>query len=133
MANSTTVTMTTGRLTREPEIRETTAGKKVTNMSVAVNQWDGKQEVAEFQTWVLWGSDAEYVCKYASKGEYVSLVGYSKTREWENKEGQTVKVSEFWARQVVLCGKSGKEKSSGGDFDVMESVKKKASGADLPF
>lgn len=145
MANSISVTMTTGRITREPELRETKTGKKVTNVSIAVNQWNGKEEEAEFQTWVLWENDAEWFCKNAKKGGYASMTGYSKTREWENNDGQTVKVVEFWANKSVLCGGSSAAKSgddsrearpSGGKkepAEMMNYLSKKAGSADLPF
>ena len=135
MANSVSVTMTTGRITREPEIRETKTGKKVTNVSIAVNQWNGKEEEAEFQTWVLWEKDAEWFCRNAKKGGYASMTGYSKTRSWENNEGQTVKVVEFWANKAVLCGggASAPKSESSGDSSMLDSLAKKAGSADLPF
>lgn len=81
-----------GRLTQDPELRNTSTGKSVTNMTVATNRvWtDGngtKQEQTEFHNCVLWGKLGEIAAQYLSKGRRVYAEGRIETRDWTGQDG----------------------------------------------
>ena len=44
----------TGRLTRDPEMRVVSDNKRVTQFSIATNEYRGGQEQTEFHTIVTW-------------------------------------------------------------------------------
>jgi single-strand DNA-binding protein len=80
----------TGRLTRDPELRDA-GGHKVCEIGVAVNgskkvgdEWVDK---ANFIEVVLWGRRAEIVAEYLSKGSRVAVNGELDYQSWE-KDGQ---------------------------------------------
>lgn len=81
-----------GRLTRDPEVRNTTSGKSVATLSVATNRvWsdDGgnRQEQSEFHNCVLWGKLADIAAQYLSKGRRVYVEGRIQTRDWAGQDG----------------------------------------------
>ena len=81
-----------GNLTRDPELKYTTSGKSVCNMSIANNRIYSKNnekvsEVSYFDIEV-WGVIAENCAKYLSKGRGIIVEGRLKQDRWE-KEGKT--------------------------------------------
>ena len=92
-----------GRLTRDPELRTTANGVSVCSFTVAVNRRfrnpQGEYE-ADFINCVAWRQSAELLAKYFSKGRMVGLVGSIQTRNYDNKEGQRVYVTEVSVEEV---------------------------------
>ena len=92
-----------GRLTADPELRQTGEGTNVTNFTLAVTRpYSGKE--SEPQTdWidiVAWRNTAEFVCKYFQKGSPIVVEGSIQTRIWEDKAGQKRKSVEIVAENV---------------------------------
>ncbi len=92
-----------GHLGRDPEIRSTTSGTPVTNLSLATNhRWkdaDGnRQEQAEWHTVVCFGRLAEVAGQYLTRGRLVYVEGRIRTRPWEDPDsGQT----RYWTE--IVC------------------------------
>ena len=81
-----------GRLTRDPEVRTTTSGKSVTNITIATSfQWKDqsgeRQEKSEFHDVVLWGRLGEVAGQYLAKGRRVYMEGRIETRDWTGQDG----------------------------------------------
>lgn len=81
-----------GRLTRDPEVRNTNTGKTVASLSVATNRtWTDqsgtKQELVEYHNCVLWGKLAEIAGQYLSKGRRAYFEGRIQTRDWVGQDG----------------------------------------------
>lgn len=99
-----------GNLTRDPEIRYTSANKAHARFSVAANRvWkdrDGnKQEATDFIPVVVWGPQAEACEKYLAKGRPVLVEGQIRTRSYEAKDGSGKRyVTEIQADNVVFLG-----------------------------
>lgn len=80
-----------GRLTRDPELKYTSAGKPFCRLSVANSRRYRPREGAEWQeitTFVevsVWGPQAEYVGQKLGKGRPVIVEGRLRTSEWEDK------------------------------------------------
>lgn len=80
-----------GRLTAEPELKQTQSGVPVTTFSVAVNRRYSKnqeQRQADFINCVAWRSQAEFITKYFHKGSSICIVGNIQTRTWQDQQGQ---------------------------------------------
>lgn len=77
-----------GNLTREPELRYTNNDKAICEFCVAVTTKfkEGKEETA-FINVVAWGSQAEYIGKYITKGTNVYITGRLVYESWEDKNG----------------------------------------------
>lgn len=82
-----------GNLTRDPELRSTASGMQVLNFGVAVNERVKNQQTGEwedrpnFVDCVMFGTRAEAVSRYLSKGSKVAIEGKLRWSQWE-KDGQ---------------------------------------------
>lgn len=81
-----------GNLTRDPEVRYTTGGTAVTDVSLAVNRYrtdkNTNQRIEEttFVEVTLWGRTAEIAGEYLGKGRPVLIEGRLQQDQWEDKE-----------------------------------------------
>jgi single-strand DNA-binding protein len=99
-----------GRLTREPEIRNTTSGQPVASLSMATNSfWKDKsgqkQERTEFHNVVLWGRLAEIAGQYLVKGAEVFIEGRLQTRKYTAKDGTEKRTTEIVGENMQLGAK----------------------------
>ncbi|HCZ0435315.1 TPA: single-stranded DNA-binding protein [Staphylococcus aureus] len=92
-----------GRLTKDPELRSTPNGVNVGTFTLAVNRTftnaQGERE-ADFINVVVFKKQAENVKNYLSKGSLAGVDGRLQTRNYENKDGQRVFVTEVVADSV---------------------------------
>ena len=82
-----------GRLTADPELRNTPSGQSVCNLRLATNRvWNDKntgekQEKVEFHSIVLWRRLAEIASQFLTKGSLVFIEGRLETRSWDDPSG----------------------------------------------
>ena len=92
-----------GRLTRDPELRTTASGVSVCSFTIAVNRRfrnaEGNYD-ADFISCVAWRQQAEFMAKYFAKGRMVGIVGSIQTRNYDNKDGQKVYVTEVACDEI---------------------------------
>ena len=98
-------TVLTGRLTRNPELRYTNSGTAVAMFNLAVarqfrNQ-QGERET-DFISCVIWRKSAENFCNFTHKGSLVGVEGRLQTRSYQDKQGQTVYVTEVVVDDFAL-------------------------------
>lgn len=94
-----------GRLTKDPDIRYTQSGKAVASFTVAVNRIhknaDGSSE-ADFINCVAWSNTADYLENFAKKGMQCAVSGRIQTRNYDDRDGKKVWVTEIVANDVNL-------------------------------
>lgn len=93
-----------GRLTKDPDIRVTQSGTKVCQFTVAVNrhgQKDSAQQ-ADFIQCVAWKQSAEFLGMYAHKGQQICIEGRIQTRNYDDKDGKRVYVTEVICERLEL-------------------------------
>lgn len=82
------ITIVSGRLCADPEIRYTNSNKAVANFTVAVD--DGKDKEGnrrtQFVPCVAWDKAGENIGKFFTKGTPITLQGHLSCRTWE-KDG----------------------------------------------
>lgn len=81
-----------GNLTRDVELKYTPSNMAVANLGLAVNRRykGGDGEMKEEVTFVdceAWGSTAENLSKFFSKGRPIFLEGRLKLDQWQDKDG----------------------------------------------
>ncbi|WP_373481628.1 single-stranded DNA-binding protein [Acetobacterium sp.] len=105
-----------GRLTRDPEMKNTTTGKAVTRFSLAVDRRfknkDGQKE-ADFFNIVVWGKQAEFAAQYLTKGSQISLSGRLESRSYDAQDGQRRYITEVVADEINFVS-SGQKNSTAG-------------------
>ena len=78
-----------GRLTADPELRQTPSGVMVTSVGLAVNrrhQSDGEQHT-DFFNLVAWRGTAEFITRYFRKGSSICVVGSVQIRNYTDNQG----------------------------------------------
>jgi len=114
-----------GRTTKDVDLRRTTSGTAVSTFTLAVEnrfvQKDG-QNTADFISCVAWNNTAEFMDKYVKKGSLVSIEGRIQTRNYDNKDGNRIYVTEVVAENVRMLSSRNNEKGNGTNFDEYEPV-----------
>lgn len=99
-----------GRLTKNPEYRQTPNGVSVATFTLAVNRpftnSQGERE-ADFINVVVFRRQAENVNNYLSKGSLAGVDGRIQSRNYENNEGRRVFVTEVVADSVQFLDSKG--------------------------
>ena len=87
-----------GRLTKGAELRTTTNGKSVANVTLACKRkrpdTNGNVPTTFIQC-VLWGKPAQVFAKYTQKGALVGVNGELQTRSYDDQQGVTHYVTEL--------------------------------------
>ena len=95
----------TGRLTKDPELRTTQSGLSVAAFNLAVDRQytnaNGKRGV-DFISCVIWRKAAENFCNFTSKGSLVGIDGRIQTRNYDDKDGKKVYVTEVVVDSFAL-------------------------------
>lgn len=95
-----------GRLTTDPELKQTTSGTSVTSFCIAVDrkyQAQGQEKKTDFIDIVAWRNTAEFVYKYFRKGSLIGIEGEIQTRTYTDQEGKNRKITEILANNVSFC------------------------------
>ena len=107
------VSVLTGRLTRDAELRFTATGQPVCKFSIAVNRrrknGDQWEDEANFFDIVLFGKQAESLSKYLLKGKQVGVEGELSQNRWQ-QDGQNRSKVEIVADNVQLLGGGNERK-----------------------
>ena len=90
-----------GRITADPELKQTPSGVSVLSFTIAVNRRFSRNEQGEQQTdfisMVAWRQTAEFISKYFRKGSAICVTGSIQTRKWQDNQGQN-----RYATEVVV-------------------------------
>lgn len=93
-------TVIVGRLVRDPELRETENGKKVSNITLAIPR-SFKNARGEYETdfidITLWSGIAENTAEYCEKGDLLGVKGRLQSTEIEDK-----RIMELIAEKVTF-------------------------------
>ena len=80
-----------GRLTADPELKQTQNGTPIATFSIAVNRRyrsnDNQQPSADFFNVTAWRALAEHVTRYFKKGSSIFVVGTIQNRTWTDNQG----------------------------------------------
>lgn len=121
-----------GRLTREPEARQTQGGTDVASFTVA---WSEKYKDIEkklFMPCVAWGSQALFVCRYFNKGSEIIVEGNLTSRKWQDKDGNNRETIELTAERIHFAG-SKTDKSTEEETPAPMGFATDTDDEDLPF
>ena len=113
-----------GRTTRDTELKKTQTGKSVVSFTLAVNRmFKTEEQSADFINVVAWNHSADFMGNYVHKGDLLGVVGRIQTRNYEDKSGNTVYITEIVADNVqALESKKEKEARTVGDWRTQRDV-----------
>ena len=98
-----------GRLTADPELRQTPNGISTCAVTVAVERNytpQGQERQTDFIPVVAWRQTAEFIARNFAKGKMIALTGQLRTRTYTDKRYSDVThyVMELYADSVSFCG-----------------------------
>lgn len=105
-----------GRLTSDPELRQTSSGIPACLFTVAINRkgsCDGEQK-ADFINCQAWRQTAEFLCRYFRKGSSVCIIGSIQTRTYTDKNSQHRTITEVVADEVNFVDSKSENSASVG-------------------
>lgn len=129
-----------GRNTKDIELKATTSGTSVAEFSVAVNRSfknaNGERE-SDFFNCIAFSKLAETISRYVKKGDQVGIEGRLQTRNYTNKEGRKVYITEIIVENVEFLQTKKQEEQTPmfAETDPFASAKFEDINADdgLPF
>ena len=121
-----------GRLTKDPELRQTPQGVSVAQFSLAVDRSysKGEEKQTDFINITAWRSTADFVSKYFTKGQLVAVRGRLQTRTWQDQSGQKRYATDVVADEVFFAESKGKTEQTD-ENPIMEGFS--VSDENLPF
>ena len=126
-----------GRLTHDPELRQTQSGTSVCSFGLAVNRnytnAQGERE-ADFINITVWRNTAENCVRYLTKGSKVAVCGSLQSRNYEDKDGKKRTVLEVIGDDVEFL--SGRKETQDSSAPAPKSAKANLQPVDddeLPF
>lgn len=103
------VAVMAGRLTNDPEVRYSQAGKAVANFRIAVDRRFKRegQPDADFFNVVCFGKTAEFIEKYFRKGMKINLSGSLQNDSYPGKDGTERYITQIVADSVEFGESKG--------------------------
>ena len=96
-----------GRLTADPELRQTQSGVSSCRFTVAVDRKftdkNSGERQADFITCVAWRQTASFIGSYFRKGSKIALVGSLQTRTYDDNQGQKRYVTEVVVEEAEFA------------------------------
>lgn len=107
-----------GRLTADPELRQTPSGVSTCQITVAVDRnytSQGGERQTDFITVVAWRQTAEFISRYFAKGRMIIVEGNLRTRTYDDKRYPDVRhyVTEVYADNVQFGETKAAAQASG--------------------
>lgn len=94
-----------GRLTRDPELRYTSAGTPIASFTLAVDRdysgADGEKKT-DFIDCVAFKGTAEFVSKYFAKGTMAVVNGRLQFRDWQDRDGNKRRNAEILVENIYF-------------------------------
>ena len=111
-----------GRLTANPELKQTPSGVMVLRFTVAVNRKVGRknedgsrnQPEADFISCVAWNQQAEFISRYFHKGSCICIVGNIRTGSYTDQQGNKRYTTEVYVDESYFVDAKGENQ---GGFD----------------
>ena len=122
-----------GNICNDLELKSTSNGKYVCSFSLAVKRPHVK-DTTDFLNVVVWNQSAEYLSKYAHKGDRISVSGVLTSRNYEDKNGNKRTAFEVVSNDVSVLErrKSSEEKTVSDNLQNANFVEIDPEG-ELPF
>lgn len=109
-----------GRLTADPELKQTQSGISVTSFTLAVNRRYAKeqeQQQTDFINIVAWRQTAEFIYRYFKKGSALCITGSIQVRSWQDQQGQKRYATEVIADEAMFVdSKSDNQPAANGSY-----------------
>ena len=132
-----------GNLTRDPELRQTASGLPVLGFGVAVNDRRKNQQTGEWEDYpnfvdcTMFGTRAESVSKFLSKGSKVAIEGKLRWSQWERDGQKRSKIEVIIDELEFMTSRSDSSSSSSSSAATTSTTEPAVNASvydeDIPF
>jgi single-strand DNA-binding protein len=108
-------TMLQGNITKDLELKVLTSGTNSLSFTIAVSRdyvKEGEQRQSDFINCISFGNTAVHISKYFSKGSQILVEGSIQTRNYDDKDGKKVYVTEVKVDKAYFVGSKGGQATS---------------------
>jgi single-strand DNA-binding protein len=99
----TNVSVITGRLTRDADLKYSPTGKPIVKGAIAHNVGFGEKQRSFFLDFTWWGTMAEKAAPYLRKGIPVEIIGRLDQEAWEGRDGEARTKFVVVADRITTC------------------------------
>lgn len=117
-----------GRITKDIELRYTTQNKAVISYTLAVKR---DKDNTDFINCVVWEKQAENMAKYCFKGSLIAIEGKITTRNYDDKNGKKVYITEVITNNIQFLDTKKQEAKKEEKYINSEDIV--FTDDDLPF
>ena len=124
-----------GNLTRDPELRSTASGMPVLGFGVAVNDRRKNQQTGEWEDYpnfidcTMFGTRAESLSRYLSKGTKVSIEGKLRWSQWERDGQKRSKIEVIVDELEFMSSRNASNGGNGGGYNSAYNASAPVAGA----
>ena len=103
-----------GRLTADPELKQTQSGVSLCNFTVAVDRSykSGEDKITDFFNCTAWRGLGEMISKYFNKGKEIVIAGEMQSQKWQDNDGNNRTSWVVQVQNVDFCGSKSDSKPS---------------------
>ena len=127
-----------GRSVSDVELKQTSSGTSVVEFRIAVKRTyknaEGKYD-SDFFNCVAFNKTAERIGKYVKQGDLIAIEGKLQTRNYTNREGRKVYITEIAVENVEFIQSKKQDDSTPEEFslNIVPNFEEANSDEDLPF
>lgn len=127
-----------GRLTADPELRQTQSGVSSCRFTVAVDRRFADKNTgerqADFISCTAWRQTAEFVSRYFNKGKMIALEGTLRTGKYQDKNHNDVThyTTEVYVDNVEFVGGKNDGSGAASTSTPAQQLANQAQAADIP-
>lgn len=122
-----------GRLTADPELKQTDSGKAYLNFCVACDR-NSKDSGADFINCTAWNGTAEFINKHFCKGKMIIVNGSIQSDSYTAQDGSKRRSTRVYARRVYFAGDMVRRADGGAQAARAEGFEEMPDdGDDVPF
>ena len=103
-----------GRLTADPELKQTQSGVSLCNFTIAVGRSykSGEDEITDFFNCTAWRGLGEMIAKHFKKGKEIALYGEMQSQRWTDTDGNNRISWVVSVKSIDFCGSKSDSKPS---------------------
>ena len=119
MAGGVNKVILVGNLGKDPEVRHLESGAAVANFPIATSETykdrnsGERKTITEWHNVVLWRGLADVAERYLKKGDQVYIEGKLRTRQWEDKDGNSRYTTEIIGDNMTMLGSRSRSEEGG--------------------
>lgn len=106
------MTVLTGRLTADPELKHTENHIPYTRFTLAVDRpcaKKGEERETDFIDIAAWRRQAEFACRHFTKGRAMTVQGFICTRRYADRRGESRRSFQVTAREIYFADFASRE------------------------